>query len=54
MWTWLRWLLVALLVYYIIVFPQDAAQLTRTIVTGAISLFTGVAQSVAAFLSTLV
>ncbi|HEX6254779.1 MAG TPA: hypothetical protein VFZ70_03115 [Euzebyales bacterium] len=54
MWKWLRWLLVALLVYYIIVFPQDAAELTRTIVNGAIELFTGAAQSVAAFLRAIV
>jgi hypothetical protein len=54
MWKWLRWLLVALLVYYIVVYPQEAAQLTRDIVTGALALFTGVAQSVAAFLRTLV
>ena len=54
MWTWLRWFLVALLVYYIVVFPQDAAQLTRAIVTGAIALFTGAAQSVAAFLRAIV
>lgn len=54
MWKWLRWLLVALIIYYIVVFPQEAAQLTQALVTGAIGLFVGVAQSVAAFLRTLV
>lgn len=54
MWKWLRWLLVALLVYYIVVFPQQAAQLTRQLVEGAIALFTGVAASVAAFLEAIV
>lgn len=54
MWNWLRWLLVALLLYYIVVYPQEAGVLVRTIVTGAIGLFVGVAQSVAAFLRTLV
>jgi len=54
MWKWLRWLLLALLVYYVIVFPQDAAELTTSIVSGTIELFTGAAESVAAFLRAMV
>lgn len=54
MWKWLRWLLVALLVYYVVVRPRQAAELTRQIVEGAIALFTGVAASVAAFLEAIV
>lgn len=54
MWKWLRWLLLALLIYYIVVYPQDAAQLTRSVVSGAVELFTGAAQSVAAFLRAIV
>ena len=51
--NFLRWLLIALLIYYIIVFPQDAADLTRSIVEGAIDLFVGLATSVATFISNL-
>lgn len=51
---WLRWLLIALLVYFVVVYPTDAADLTQQIVGGAIELFTGAAQSVAAFLQALV
>lgn len=54
MWKWLRWLLLALFVYYIVVFPQEAAQLTRTVVGGAIDLFVGAADAVATFLQSLV
>lgn len=51
---WLRWLLIALLVYFVIAYPTDAADLTRRIVSGAVELFTGAAQSVAAFLRAMV
>lgn len=51
---WLRWLLIALLVYFVIAYPTDAAELTRQVVGGAIELFTGAAQSVAAFLRAIV
>lgn len=51
---WLRWLLVALLVYYVVVFPTDAAELTRAIVSVTINLFTGAAQAVAEFLQAVV
>ncbi|HSJ46197.1 MAG TPA: hypothetical protein VK923_16095 [Euzebyales bacterium] len=53
MWTWLRWLLLALLVYYIVVFPQEAAQLTQAIVGGAVRLFVGAADAAATFLQSL-
>lgn len=51
---WLRWLLIALLVYFIVAFPRDAAEVTREVVSVAIALFTGAAQSVAAFLRAVV
>ena len=51
---WLRWLLIALLVYFVVAYPTDAADLTRSLVGGAIVLFTGAAQSVAAFLRAIV
>lgn len=51
---WLRWLLIALLVYFIIAFPQDAAEVTRRTVSLIVDLFTGAAQAVAAFLRALV
>ena len=54
MWKWLRWLLLALLIYYVIVFPEDAAQLTQAIVSGTIELFVGAADAVATFLQNLV
>lgn len=54
MWKWLRWLLVALLIYFVVVSPTAAAELTRQVVDGAIALFTGAAASVAAFLQALV
>jgi hypothetical protein len=54
MWKWLRWLLLAIFVYYVVVFPQDAAQLTRTVVDGAVALFVGAANAVVTFLQTLV
>lgn len=50
---WLRWLLIALLVYFVIAYPQDAAELTREIVTGVVALFTGAAQSVSQFLRSI-
>ena len=40
---WLRWLLIALLVYFIVAYPNDAAQLTRRIVSVTVDLFTGAA-----------
>lgn len=52
--NWLRWLLIALLVYFVIVYPQEAADLTRSLVSGAIDLFTGAAESVATFLRNIV
>jgi hypothetical protein len=54
MWTWVRWLLLALLIYYIVVYPTEAGNLAQSLVTGAIALFTGVAQSVAAFFRAIV
>jgi len=54
MWKWLRWLLLAIFVYYVVVFPQEAAQLTRSVVGGAIELFVGAANAVVTFLQTLV
>ncbi|MBW3606657.1 MAG: hypothetical protein KY460_17465 [Actinobacteria bacterium] len=54
MWKWLRWLLLALLVYFVVVRPREAADVTRQVVEGAIALFTGAAESIAAFLSALV
>ena len=54
MWKWLRWLLLALFVYYIVVFPAAAAELTRSVVGGAIELFVGAADAVATFLQNLV
>lgn len=51
---WLRWLLIALLVYFVVAYPNDAADVTRQVVGGAIALFTGAAQSVAAFLRAIV
>jgi hypothetical protein len=51
---WLRWLLIALLVYFVVAFPQDAADLARRIVNGAVDLFTGAAQAVATFLREIV
>jgi hypothetical protein len=51
---WLRWLLIALLVYFVVAYPNDAAQLTRRIVSVTVDLFTGAAQSVAAFLRAMV
>ncbi len=51
---WLRYLLIALLVYFVIVYPTDAAILTRQVFEGAVALFTGAAQSVAAFLRAIV
>lgn len=52
--NWLRWLLIALLVYFIVAYPRDAAELTRSVVGGAVDLFTGAAQSVATFLRNIV
>lgn len=51
---WLRWLLIALLVYFVVAYPTDAANLARRIVTVTVDLFTGAAQSVAAFLRAIV
>ncbi|CAN5881558.1 hypothetical protein BH23ACT10_BH23ACT10_23520 [soil metagenome] len=51
---WLRWLLIALFVYFVVAYPTDAAELTRRVVGGAVDLFTGAAQSVAAFLRAIV
>ncbi len=50
---WLRWLLLALLVYFVIANPQEAAELTREIVGGAVTLFTGAAESVSTFLRSI-
>jgi hypothetical protein len=47
---WLRWLLIALLVYFIVRYPTDAANLAQRIVSTTVALFTGAAQAVAAFL----
>lgn len=52
--NWLRWLLIALLVYFVIAFPNDAAELTRQLVTVTVELFTGAANSIAAFLRAVV
>lgn len=51
---WLRWLVAALLIYFIIAFPTDAAELTRQLVSVTIELFTGAAQAVALFLRSVV
>ena len=51
---WLRWLLIALLVYFIVAYPTDAANLARRIVSVTVDLFTGAAQAVATFLRTVV
>jgi hypothetical protein len=51
---WLRWLLIALLVYFVVAYPTDAAELTRRVVSVTVDLFTGAAQSVAAFLRAIV
>lgn len=49
----LRWLLLGILIYYIIAFPQQAADLTQTLVEGAIDLFVTLATRVAAFITGL-
>ena len=51
---WVRWIVIALLVYFVIVYPTDAAEITRRIVSTTVELFTGAAQSVAAFLRAIV
>jgi hypothetical protein len=51
---WLRWLLVALLVYFIVAYPTEAAELTQRIVSVTVDLFTGAAESIAAFLRAMV
>lgn len=51
---WLRWLIIALLIYFIIVSPQEAALVTRRLVDGAVTLFVGTAESVGAFLRTII
>lgn len=52
--NWVRWLLIALLVYFIVAYPQEAAELTSDLVGGAVDLFTAAAESVATFLRTIV
>jgi hypothetical protein len=51
---YLRWLLIALLVYFIIVFPNDAAELTQELVGAIVALFVGAANAIADFLRAFV
>lgn len=51
---WLRWLLIALLIYFVIVSPTEAAQVTQRIFEGAVALFVGTADAVATFLRAIV
>lgn len=51
---WLRWLLIALLVYFVFAYPTEAADLTRQIVGTTVDLFRGAAESVAQFLRAIV
>ena len=51
---WLRWLLIALLVYFVFAYPIEAAEVTRQVVSTTIDLFEGAAESVAAFFRAIV
>jgi hypothetical protein len=51
---WLRYLLIALLIYFIIVSPTEAAIVTRRLFSGAVTLFVATAESVGSFLRTII
>jgi hypothetical protein len=51
---WLRYLLIALLIYFVIVSPTEAAIVTRRLFSGAVTLFVGTAESVGSFLRAII